>query len=217
MILAANALTGASSRLALAVDGEPHTGALFRRETGEALDAAPFAIANRGTQTAMATITVAGTPLRPLPAASEGLTLEKRYYRLDGAPVSAKEVTQNERLVVVLTLASTEPRRSRLLVADLLPAGFEIENPNLVSSADLAAFPWLSEEDRPAHVEFRDDRFVAAYEPETDATRGLTLAYMVRAVTPGTYANPAASVVDMYRPGIFARTDATTLTVRGAN
>jgi len=217
MILAANALTGASSRLALAVDGEPHTGALFRRETGEALDAAPFAIANRGTQTAMATITVAGTPLRPLPAASEGLTLEKRYYRLDGAPVSAKEVTQNERLVVVLTLAATEPRRSRLLVADLLPAGFEIENPNLVSSADLAAFPWLSEEDRPAHVEFRDDRFVAAYEPETDATRGLTLAYMVRAVTPGTYANPAASVVDMYRPGIFARTDATTLTVRGAN
>ena len=34
----------------------------------------------------------------------------------------------------------------------------------------------------------------------------ITLAYVVRAVTPGTYAHPAASVEDMYRPEFSART-----------
>jgi hypothetical protein len=32
------------------------------------------------------------------------------------------------------------------------------------------------------------------------------LAYVVRAVTPGTYVHPAASVEDMYRPELSART-----------
>ena len=37
-------------------------------------------------------------------------------------------------------------------------------------------------------------------------TASFTLAYVVRAVTPGTYAHPAASVEDMYRPQFSART-----------
>ncbi|WP_366936259.1 hypothetical protein, partial [uncultured Nitratireductor sp.] len=32
------------------------------------------------------------------------------------------------------------------------------------------------------------------------------LAYVVRAVTPGVYTHPAASVEDMYRPQLSART-----------
>ena len=40
-----------------------------------------------------------------------------------------------------------------------------------------------------------------------------TLAYIVRAVTPGTYVHPAATVEDMYRPETYARTAAGTLTV----
>lgn len=34
----------------------------------------------------------------------------------------------------------------------------------------------------------------------------MTLAYVVRAVTPGTYDLPAAQVEDMYRPQFSART-----------
>jgi alpha-2-macroglobulin len=40
------------------------------------------------------------------------------------------------------------------------------------------------------------------------------LAYMVRAVSPGRFHRPAASVEDMYRPAYRARTDAGTVTVR---
>ncbi|TGS35570.1 hypothetical protein EN823_14400, partial [bacterium M00.F.Ca.ET.180.01.1.1] len=89
---------------------------------------------------------------------------------------------------------------------DLLPAGFEIDNPSLVSSAQLSNFSWLAQTDA-AHLEFRDDRFVAAFNPaDGDHDHNLTLAYVVRAVTPGTYAHPAAAVEDMYRPQYSART-----------
>ena len=213
MVVAANALSGRSTGLTLEVDGLPHAGALFRRESAASLARGPLAIVNRGPAATMATITVEGTPKAPLAAAQSGMTLEKAYYHLDGSDASADEVAQNERLVVVLTLQALEPRQSRLLLVDLLPAGFEIENPALMTSADLAAFPWLSADDAPAHAEFRDDRFVAAFEPGTDATRGLTVAYMVRAVSPGSYVNPAASVEDMYRPTVFARTDAGRTTI----
>ena len=40
-----------------------------------------------------------------------------------------------------------------------------------------------------------------------------TLAYIVRAVSPGTFVHPAATVEDMYRPERYARTSAGTLTV----
>ena len=92
-----------------------------------------------------------------------------------------------------------------MLVNDLLPAGFEIDNPRLVSSADLANFGWLAQTEA-AHLEFRDDRFIAAFDRDEGGSRDITLAYVVRAVTPGVFVHPAASVEDMYRPQYSART-----------
>ena len=54
-------------------------------------------------------------------------------------------------------------------------AGFEIDNPRLVHSADLAAFGWLGETEI-AHSEFRDDRFVAAFDRNRRAATTLILA-----------------------------------------
>jgi len=105
----------------------------------------------------------------------------------------------------VLSITETNSWSSRLLVEDLLPPGFEIDNPNLVKSANLEAFSWLLET-QAAHLEFRDDRFVAALDRSGGDGRSFTLAYMVRAVTPGHYTLPAATVEDMYRPHLKART-----------
>ena len=57
-----------------------------------------------------------------------------------------------------------------------------------------------------AHLEFRDDRFIAAFDRTAGNSRDITLAYVVRAVTPGIFVHPAASVEDMYRPQFSART-----------
>ena len=123
------------------------------------------------------------------------------------------------------------------MVVDRLPAGFEIENPHLVDSGDVKALDWLKATVQPEHTEFRDDRFVAAFNFSNAAVQTAssgqqrharrhpadsgpaataTVAYMVRAVTPGEFVHPAATVEDMYRPERYARTGAGKLTVSAA-
>jgi uncharacterized protein YfaS (alpha-2-macroglobulin family) len=150
-------------------------------------------------------VTTVAAPVEPLPAGGDGFTIERAYYRLDGTEANVTQATQNERFVVVLKVWEQSSWPSRVLVTDLLPAGFEIDNPHLVSSADLGNFGWLARTEA-AHLEFRDDRFVAAFNREAGSDRSVTVAYVVRAVTPGVYAHPAASVEDMYRPQFSART-----------
>ena len=96
------------------------------------------------------------------------------------------------------------------MVNDPLPAGFEIDNPNLLSSGDVRGLDWL----QPTYAEFsefRSDRFLAAVDWRSD--KPFRLAYVVRAVSPGEYHHPAASVEDMYRPQFRANTSASRLTV----
>jgi uncharacterized protein YfaS (alpha-2-macroglobulin family) len=205
MLLAARALAQGSEAVRLDVNGAAHMGNYADRLDGPDLPGNPLTIVNRGSAPVDAVVTTVATPAQPLPAGGEGFTIERTYYNMDGTPANVSTVTQNERFVVVLRVTEENAWPSDVLVSDLLPAGFEIDNPNLVSSADLANFDWLPATDY-AHVEFRDDRFVAAFDRSAGSAREMVMAYVVRAVTPGVYAHPAAHVEDMYRPQFHART-----------
>ena len=205
MLLAARALSANSADMRLTINGAEHTGAYAERIEGSDLVDSPVVIANAGASAVQAVVTTVAAPAQPLPAGGDGFTIERTYYTLDGAEANVTEVTQNERYVVVLKVNESADWESRILVSDLLPAGFEIDNPGLVNSANLSNFPWL-EQTEAAHLEFRNDRFIAAFNRSGDSGRDIMLAYVVRAVTPGVYAHPAASVEDMYRPQFSART-----------
>ena len=97
------------------------------------------------------------------------------------------------------------------MVSDPLPAGFEIDNPNLITAGSVPALDALGLEGNVTHAEFRQDRFLAALD-RTDATP-FRLAYVVRAISPGSYHHPAPSVEDMYRPDFRANGDAGRVTV----
>jgi alpha-2-macroglobulin len=56
------------------------------------------------------------------------------------------------------------------------------------------------------HTEYRDDRFVAAFQRDGSSKATFSIAYIVRAVTPGHYVLPPATIEDMYRPQRFGRT-----------
>jgi hypothetical protein len=56
------------------------------------------------------------------------------------------------------------------------------------------------------HTEYRDDRFVAVFDRWDDKQAIYSVAYMVRAVSPGRYIHPPAVIEDMYRPEKFGRT-----------
>jgi alpha-2-macroglobulin len=124
------------------------------------------------------------------------------------APASTTDtlkVKQNDRFVMVLTVSEGKANYGQVMLVDPLPAGFEIDNSKLVSGTDLAALPWLKQDVEPDHTEYRDDRFVAAFTRTPSQSAIFTVAYTVRAVSPGQYVHPGAFVEDMYRPDIHGR------------
>jgi uncharacterized protein YfaS (alpha-2-macroglobulin family) len=173
--------------------------------TGDALIDHPLTLTSATGDTVSAVVTTVAAPVKPLPAGGNGFTIERSYYTLDGEEANVSEAQQNERYVVVLHVTEQNDWASRIVITDLLPAGFEIDNPSLVDSAQMTNFDWLGEMSA-AHTEFRYDRFVAAFNRTENAARDFNVAYVVRAVTPGVYDHPAATVEDMYRPDMSART-----------
>ena len=117
---------------------------------------------------------------------------------------------------MVLKVTEPEPQFGRVIVADYLPAGFEIDNPRLVSSGDTGTLGWIEDAAEPVNAEFRDDRFGAAFDRNSERPAVFTVAYVVRAVSPGSYVLPQAYVEDMYRPDRFGRTATGTVEVATA-
>ena len=205
MVLAARALTRDAQKVTLDANGERTQGALNRSFRASDL-AQPFKVTNTGDTTVQAILTVSGAPTSPEPAAERGFKIERKYYTLQGQPADASKAQQNERFVVVLRMTEPQPQFGRIIVADYLPAGFEIDNPRLVSSGDTGRMAWIEDAQEPVNAEFRDDRFSAAFDRKSGDPAVFTVAYVVRAVSPGRYVQPQAFVEDMYRPERFGRT-----------
>lgn len=205
-LLAAAALGASASDGSITINGEALTGQVYRRF--EQADFETIEIANSGDAATEAKVTITGYPATPPAESSEGFALDREYFLPDGTPVDPTDgrLAQNDRLVVVLTFRPTTLGSGQYLVADPLPAGFEIENPNLSAGEGVSDFSWLTL-DAPTHVESRTDQYVAAYRFWSDVATVRT-AYLVRAVTPGTFVLPGATVEDMYRPELRANTAA---------
>ncbi len=208
LLLAAKSLIEQSRGTVLDVDGKSENGPIQRVLGAADLTRAPLVIKNTTAQPVSVSVIVNGASATPEPAAASGFTIERRVYSPDGKEAAFDRVKQNDRFVVVLKVSETEAKLGHIVIEDRLPAGFEIENPKLVKGADLKAFAWLDAGANPAHTAFRDDRFTAAFS-QTDTNRqaaNYALAYVMRAVAPGSYTHPGAYVEDMYRPERFART-----------
>src|SRR5262245_39148221 len=216
LVLAARALGKEGIRVSLDVAGETRQGPLYRTMRGADLAGAPLKVTNTGDATLQAVVSVTGAPITPEPAADRGFKIERTYYTLDGEKADVSKVKQNQRFAVVLKITEPSPKYARVIVADYLPAGFEIDNPRLVSSGDTGTLSWIEDAAEPVNAEFRDDRFSAAFERKSGDKAVFTVAYVVRAVSPGRYVVPQAYVEDMYRPDRFGRTGTGSLEVEAA-
>ena len=113
--------------------------ALSHLPRGPISRARPLKVTNTGDATLQAVVSVTGAPVTPEPAADRGFKIERTYYTLDGEKADVAKVKQNQRFAVVLKITEPNPKFARVIVADYLPAGFEIDNPRLVSSGDTGA------------------------------------------------------------------------------
>jgi uncharacterized protein YfaS (alpha-2-macroglobulin family) len=216
LVLAARAIAKDAAGISMTVNGVAQKGALYRSLNAAAFQNNPLRIANGGEETLQAVVSVTGAPVVPEPAAERGFKIERTYHTLDGEPADITKAKQNDRFAVVLKITEQQPQFGRIIVADYLPAGLEIDNPRLVSSGETGTLGWITLAQTPANAEFRDDRFTAAFNRKSEDAAIFTVAYVVRAVSPGTYVHPQAFVEDMYRPDRFGRTGSGTLTVSAA-
>jgi uncharacterized protein YfaS (alpha-2-macroglobulin family) len=212
LVMAARAMAKDAGGVSLDVAGDKVKGALYRSVKASEL-AQPLKVTNTGEAPLQAVISVSGSPITPEPAAEQGFKIERLYYTLDGEEADPSKAKQNQRFVVVLKITEPDAQFGRVLVADYLPSGFEIDNPKLVSSGETGTLSWIENAKEPAYSEFRDDRFSAAFERHVKDPPVFAVAYVVRAVSPGRYVLPQAYVEDMYRPDRFGRTGTGTIEI----
>ena len=145
-----------------------------------------------------------GYPLVAPKKQSDGISSEKHYYNLKGKRINLDTVKSGDYVITRINVGTSKRLPDALLV-DLLPAGFELENPGLEFSQDISEvkidgsyiYEWNYQTEA-LHKEYRDDRFVAAL--SLHSHQSAVIFYLMRAVNPGTYQIPPTQVEDMYRP-----------------
>ncbi|MFC6998898.1 alpha-2-macroglobulin family protein [Rufibacter roseus] len=112
------------------------------------------------------------------------LQVRKTFYDRNGAVITNHTFKQNDLVIVRVELQSLDNRTvPNVAITDLLPAGFEIENPRLMTSRE---FQWLQNMSpaEPDHIDIRDDR-INLY--TTAKPKPQYFFYQVRAVSPGVF------------------------------
>ncbi|MFN3405491.1 MAG: alpha-2-macroglobulin family protein [Cytophagaceae bacterium] len=121
------------------------------------------------------------------------IKVRKTFYDRNGRVLTGNTFTQNDLVVIKVTVSTTDNSRvDNVVITDMLPAGFEIENPRLSEGADL---PWITAQNVPEHLDIRDDR-INIYTPVSGTQK--TFYYMVRAVSTGTFKMGPVSADAMY-------------------
>ncbi|MPZ42999.1 MAG: alpha-2-macroglobulin family protein [Betaproteobacteria bacterium] len=146
-----------------------------------------------------------GHPLELPVAERKDFELKRTLFTAEGSALGSRPLRVGESIIVRLQVKS-RGRIANGLVVDRIPAGLEIENLNIVQGERFGGLKIegidvgeAMKNPRIQHVEFRDDRFVAAVRLERDTV----LFYRARVVTPGRFVVPPVYVEDMYRPQTF--------------
>ncbi|WP_421252898.1 alpha-2-macroglobulin family protein [Aeromonas jandaei] len=165
-------------------------------------------VTNEGKGSLYVQRTLAGYPEQAPARISKGMSVTRSWFNSDGQPFDPAKVKVGDLVVVRLNVSSESAVPDALLV-EMVPAGFELENPALGNSIKLEELSiegkpaWQSEwNDYLKHQEFRDDRYTAALDLSEGSNQQLV--YLMRAVTPGRYQVPPTQVEDMYRPELRA-------------
>ncbi|PWC33271.1 alpha-2-macroglobulin [Azospirillum sp. TSO35-2] len=214
-VLAADALLrGAPAKVEVTLGGAKRDGARVDLTPTLAQLKAGIPVANSGKVAVWQAVSLSGVPVAPQPAAREGLRIKRYFFTRKGEPLNLDTIKQNDVFVVVLEGEANTKLFHQGMVTHPLPAGWEIENAKLGAGTP-EEMPWLGELTATRTSEARDDRYNAAVDIGEDQ-QTFKLAFIVRAITPGSYELPGATLEDMYKPRFFARQTTGRITVHPA-
>ncbi len=122
------------------------------------------------------------------------LKVRRQLFDRNGRPISGNTFRQNDLVVVKIILEkSYAGALENIVVTDLLPGGWEIENDRI---KDMPGMDWIKDETTPLSRDIRDDRIHLF---TNMGTTKQAFYYSVRAVTPGSYQIGPLSADAMYQ------------------
>ena len=123
------------------------------------------------------------------------LQVRRRYFNKDGEELTGTFV-HGDLIVSEITVKALTANLENVVVVDMLPTGFEIENPRLESRAGI---PWLKAQGfKPDYIDIRDDRLI--FFGTFPRQRERKFYYALRAVTQGEFTLPPIAAEAMYDP-----------------
>jgi alpha-2-macroglobulin len=128
-------------------------------------------------------------------AEDKSLKVRRAYYTRTGELIKTPNFKLNQLVVVKLTvssLAGLAYKVNNVVMTDMLPAGFEIENPRLVEDREMT---WIKNASNATYFDIRDDRI--NYFIDVDNTEKHYY-YLARAITKGTFEQGPVSADAMY-------------------
>ena len=123
------------------------------------------------------------------------LQVRRRYFNKEGESLTGTFV-HGDLIVAEITVKALTANLENVVVVDMLPTGFEIENPRLESRAGI---PWLKAQGfKPDYIDIRDDRLI--FFGTFPRQRERKFYYALRAVTQGEFTLPPIAAEAMYDP-----------------
>ncbi len=125
--------------------------------------------------------------------------VRREYYGKAGNFVNLNNIKVGDIICVKLILSSIGEKipYENMVITDLLPAGFEIENPRL---SEINSYPWIKKTNIPQHYDYRDDRVNLYFNYEKDSE----FYYTIRAVSPGKFKLGSVTASAMYNSEVFS-------------
>ena len=139
------------------------------------------------------------------------MQVRRSYYDYrSGYPVQDNNFKQGQLIVCKITLEGMSRSAENIVITDLLPAGFEIENPRLSASTELQ---WKTK--NPINVQYmdiRDDRLLLFTDLDRNSKREFY--YMLRVVSRGKFQLPVIGADAMYDPEFHSYNGAGVINVK---
>jgi alpha-2-macroglobulin len=158
-------------------------------------------VSNTGTTDVYVNLVRHGIPLQPQEeVVQEGLAVERTLLK-NNEKYDDVLFQQGDTYIVEIKMTCVSVLEN-VVVSDLLPAGFEVENSRL--DPDQVPDSHLQSAVMPSFLEIRDDKVVCAFNRLEKGEHHFY--YIVRAVTPGSYQYPSLVAECMYDPNSKATT-----------
>jgi uncharacterized protein YfaS (alpha-2-macroglobulin family) len=121
------------------------------------------------------------------------IKVRRQFFDRYGKAVSNNMFRQNDLVIVQVSLERAfNTQVNNIVITDIIPAGFEIENPR---TKEIPGMDWIKDADVPTSLDARDDRIHLF----VDLTSGRQVYYYaVRAVTTGTFKMGPVSADALY-------------------